>query len=450
MRTIILAGGSGTRLWPLSREAYPKQFIKIFDGKSLFEKTVQRAKIFSEPENIFIITNKNYEFDVIDVLSDARTGVPEENILLEPESKNTLPAIFYGIKKISENGGGKVIVLPSDHFLEINEYYKGAFEAASELADIFLVTFGIKPSKPHTGYGYIKPGEKIGGGYKVDKFVEKPDLSTAEKYVREGYLWNSGMFLFDSEIFTEECKKYQPEVVKAFEEKDPFDFVPEISIDYGLMEKTDKAAVVPLDINWNDVGSFDSFYEIFPKDRDMNATRGECITIDSHNNFIISDRLIATVGIKDSIIVDTRDAVLVCSRNSAQKVKDVVDILRAKGDERAEIHRTTYRPWGSFTNLEEGTLYKMKKLTVLAGKRLSLQKHYHRNEHWVVVRGIANVTVDDKKFILERGENTFIPAGSVHRLENPGKITLEVIEVQIGEYLGEDDIERFEDDFGRV
>jgi len=450
MKTVILAGGSGTRLWPLSREAYPKQFIKLFDGVSLFEKTVERALIFSEPEDIYIVTNQKYEFDVTDALSDVNVKVPEENILLEPASKNTLPAIYFAVKKIEEKEESKVIVLPSDHFVEANENYRRAFEVASELAEKYLVTFGIKPTKPHTGYGYIKPGKKVGEGYIVEKFVEKPDLETAKKYLNEGYLWNSGIFMFKSSIFIEECSKHQPDVIEAFETENPYELVPEISIDYGLMEKTDKAAVVSLDIYWNDVGSFDAFHEVFEKDENQNAIKGECIVIDSENNFIIANRLVGAVGIKDTIIVDTRDAVLVCSRKDAQKVKEIVNILKARGDERAEIHRTTYRPWGSFTILEEGGLYKIKKLTVLPGKRLSLQKHYHRNEHWVVVKGVARVTVGNKTFMLERGSNTFIPAGSVHRLENPGKITLEVIEVQIGEYLGEDDIERIQDDFGRV
>jgi mannose-1-phosphate guanylyltransferase/mannose-6-phosphate isomerase len=450
MKTVILAGGSGTRLWPLSREAYPKQFIKLFDNLSLFEKTVERALIFSKPEDIYIVTNVKYEFEVTDALADVEVAIPSENILLEPVSRNTLPAIFFAIKQIEEKGGGNVIILPSDHFLEINENYRTAFKNAEELANEYLVTFGIKPTKPHTGYGYIKPGEKVRGGYKVERFVEKPDSETAKKYMAQGYLWNSGMFLFNSSLFLKECKKYQPKVVKAFEDKEPFSKVPEISVDYGLMEKSKRVAVISLDIYWNDVGSFDAFHEVFEKDENQNAIKGECITVDSHNNFIIANRLIGAVGIRDTIIVDTRDAVLVCSRKDAQKVREIVNILKERGDERAEIHKTVYRPWGSYTVFEEGALYKMKKLTVLPGKRLSLQKHYHRNEHWVVVKGVAKVRVGDRTFVLERGENTFIPAGTVHRLENPGKITLEIIEVQIGEYLGEDDIERVEDDFGRI
>lgn len=448
MKTVILAGGTGTRLWPLSREAYPKQFIKLFNGQSLFEKTVQRASVFSKAEDIYIVTNESHKFSVVDALSDVNVKVPDENILLEPASRNTLPAIYLAVKEIDDKDED-IAVLPSDHHLVLDEKYINGFEAAQSLSKNYLVTFGIKPTRPHTGYGYIKPGKELKGGYEVNQFVEKPDENTAEEYMEKGYLWNSGMFMFKAGLFMEECQKYQPDLVKAFKTERPYDLLPDISIDYGLMENTDKVAVVPLDVHWNDVGSFDAFHEVLDKDEDDNAVKGEYIPIDSQNNFVIGDRLIATIGMKNTIVVDTGDAILVCSRDDAQRVKELVDILKSKNDERAIVHRTVYRPWGSYTVLGEGDLYKMKNLTVLPGKRLSLQKHYHRNEHWVVVRGVANVTVGDRTFLLERGENTFIPMGSVHRLENPGKIPLEVIEVQIGEYLGEDDIERFQDDFGR-
>ncbi|NJE07130.1 mannose-1-phosphate guanylyltransferase/mannose-6-phosphate isomerase [Thermococcus sp. M39] len=459
MKTLVLAGGKGTRLWPLSRELMPKQFIRIFDDTSLFQKTIERALLFSKPKEIFVVTNKEYRFRVFDELRDMGIEIPKENVLLEPIGKNTLPAIYWGLKTIHENfGKSKVAVLPSDHLIDANEKYIKAFRTAEKLAENYFVTFGIKPTKPHTGYGYIKPGEKLEGGYKVAEFKEKPDLETAKKYVEEGYYWNSGMFMFDTELFIEEVKRLAPEIYNAFEEaksiEEAYELVPDISVDYGIMEKTDKAAVVPLNVYWNDLGSFDAIYDAFEKDEDGNAVKirglkADYIGIDSKNNLIMTERLTATVGVKDLIIIDTGDALLVAHRGESQKVKEVYKKLKEKGDERVIVHRTAYRPWGSYTVLEEGDRYKIKRLTVLPGKKLSLQMHYHRSEHWVVVRGTAKVIVGDKEILLRPGESTFIPAGVKHRLENPGKVVLEVIETQIGEYLGEDDIVRFQDDFGR-
>jgi mannose-1-phosphate guanylyltransferase/mannose-6-phosphate isomerase len=452
INTLILAGGKGTRLWPLSREDYPKQFYSIFN-KSLFQKTVERALIFSEVEDIYVVTNKKYKFRIFDEMDEMGIQLPEENILLEPLAKNTLPAIYYGLKVIGNKNSKSVLVLPSDHFLEVNEDYMNAMREACRISDDYLVTFGIKPTKPHTGYGYIKPGRKIGErSYAVDEFVEKPDVDSARKYLGEGYLWNSGMFMLKPEVFEEECKAHQPDIFNAFKESDierVYAQIPELSVDFGIMEKTNRSAVVSLDTLWSDVGSFDSLYEIFEKDESGNALKGECITINSRNNLVFGGRLIALVGIEDSVVIDTKDAILVCKRDESQKVKNIVEILRRQGDKRAEIHRTAHRPWGSYTILEENQFYKIKRLTVKPKKRLSLQKHYHRSEHWVVVRGTARIVVDGEERILRNGESTYIPAGTIHRLENPGLIPLEVIEVQIGEYLDEDDIERFDDDFGR-
>ncbi len=459
MKTVILAGGKGTRLWPLSRELMPKQFIKIFDDESLFQKTVRRALLFSKPKEIFIVTNREYRFRVLDELRDMGIEIPQENILLEPVGKNTLPAIYWGLRTVHENfGKSKVAVLPSDHLIDANERYVEAFKTAEKLSGEYFVTFGIKPTRPHTGYGYIKPGEKMEGGYRVAEFKEKPDLETAKHYVEEGYYWNSGMFMFDTELFIEEVRKISPEVYSAFEEAEDiekaYELVPDISVDYGIMEKTDKAAVVPLNVYWNDLGSFDAIYDAFEKDENGNAVnvrglKAHYIGIDSQDNLIMTERLTATVGVKDLIVIDTGDALLVAHRGESQKVKEVYKKLKEKGDERVVVHRTAFRPWGSYTVLEEGDRYKIKRLTVLPGKKLSLQMHYHRSEHWVVVRGTAKVILEDREILLRPGESTFIPAGVRHRLENPGKVTLEVIETQIGEYLGEDDIVRFQDDFGR-
>ena len=451
--TTILAGGHGTRLWPLSREEFPKQFIKFFDHSSLFQKTIERALIFSKPDEILIVTNERFRFRVMDQLDEMSIKIPEENILLEPEPKNTLPAILWAVLEISKkNGSAKVAVLPSDHLIEVNKSYKNAFKDAEALAEKYLVTFGVKPTKPHTGYGYIKPGKILGKGYEVEKFVEKPDIRKAKIYIEKNYLWNSGMFLFKPEIFIQECEKYQNCTLEHFRNDifEAYRKIQNLSVDFGIMEKSKRVAVVPLETFWSDVGSFDSIYQSLEKDKSGNAVRGEYISVDSENNLIISSRLLATIGMSNTVVVDTGDAILVSPRKDSERVKEIVNILKSKGDERVKVHLTSYRPWGSFTVLEEGEMYKIKRLTVLPGKRLSLQRHKHRSEHWVVVRGEAKVRIDGKEFLMKSGESTFIEAGKIHRLENPSRKELEIIEVQIGDYLGEDDIERFDDDFGRI
>jgi len=464
MKTIILCGGKGTRLWPLSREHLPKQFIKIFDNKSLFQKSVERAKLFSDEDEIFIVTNNNYKFMVLNELKEISTNIPEKNILLEPSGKNTLPAIYLGIKAIKKiYGDCNVQVLPSDHVIDANNPYVEAFKTGENLANQGLVTFGITPTTSHIGYGYIgigKAGKSTKEGnegshklFKVNDFKEKPDLETAKKYVREGYLWNSGMFIFNTKIFTETVRDMTPKIYNAFESSDDlaeiYKKIPEISVDYGIIEKSKNVFVVPLNTPWNDLGSFDAIYEIYDKDENENARFGEYISINASKNLVITKRLTALVGVENLAVIDSWDALLIARRGETQKVKEIFKILKDKGDERAITDKTSYRPWGQYTVLEDGERYKIKHIVVLPKKRLSLQMHYHRSEHWIVVKGMAKIVVDGKEMFLRNGESTFIPSGFTHRLENPGKVLLEIMEVQIGEYLKEDDIERFEDDFGR-
>ncbi len=450
MKTLILAGGSGTRLFPLSREHYPKQFIPLVDDESLFQKTVRRSLLFSSPQDIAVVTNTDHRFLVRDQL--AAIGC-DCRVLVEPVGRNTLPAIYYGVREIAgEDGSQTVAVLPSDHLIPATGPFHDAFRRAERLAKEYLVVFGVRPTSPHTGYGYIRPGEPLADGSVVDAFVEKPVLPTAERYVADGYLWNSGMFCFDADLFLAECEACAPEVVRAFEQpiEEAYRTAPALSIDYGIMEKTRRAAVVPLDADWNDVGNFDALYAALPRNGSGNAVRGEHIGIDSSDNLILADRLIATVGVHNLAIVETKDAILVADRDEAQRVGEIAKALREKGDSRALFHTQVHRPWGSYTNLEEGRSYKIKRVTVPPKRRLSLQMHHHRSEHWVVVTGCAEVTIGDETYLLRNGESTFVPAGTVHRLANPGLLPLELIEVQIGEYTGEDDIVRIEDDFERA
>ena len=450
MYTIILAGGSGTRLFPLSRKNYPKQFINLLDGESLFQKTVKRALLFSRPEELYIVTNAAHKFLVENQLKDI---AKEAVILTEPCGKNTLPAIMYAVSQIKERDAkASVLTLSSDHLIVEDEAYLSAVRQAEELSARYLVVFGIVPDSPHTGYGYIQKGDSIGSGYAVSSFVEKPDVKTAEKYVSEGYLWNSGMFCFTPELFEEECIKYSPEVVSAFNEdvETAYSLTPKISIDYGLMEKTNLAAVVPLSSSWSDVGSFDALYGVSEKDERENVVTGEYITPDGERNLIHSEKIVATIGLSDIAVIDTADALLVCPKSRSQQVGDITKLLLEKGDVRADLHTTVHRPWGNYTILLKKDGFQIKKITVNPHQRLSLQYHYHRSEHWVVVSGTAEVVNGDKTFFVRTGESTFVQSGVKHRLSNPGIMPLEVIEVQIGDYLTEDDIVRIDDDYNRL
>lgn len=450
MFTIILAGGSGTRLFPLSRTTYPKQFIPLIDNESLFQKSVKRALLHSKPGEVYIITNKKHEYLVKDQLEQLDT---ECNILLEPCGKNTLPAITNAVSEIQKREQtATVLVLPSDQLIDDGEGYTSAVKSAANLAKEYLVAFGIIPTSPHTGYGYILPGKLLEEGNEISKFVEKPDIQTAEKYVREGYLWNSGMYCFSVDVFMTELRKHAPEVANAFTRtiSEAYDATPAISIDYGLMEKTKKSAVVSLNAEWSDLGSFDALYAVQRKDSQGNVVKGEYITPDGQNNLIISDdRLIATIGLSDIAVIDTTDALLICPKNQSQRVSEITTLLKETGDKRADLHTTVHRPWGQYTILLKGQTYLIKRLTIHPGSRLSLQYHHHRSEHWVIVSGTAEVTNDENTFFVRTGESTFIPAGVKHRLANPGLIPLEVIEVQNGELLTEEDIVRIDDDFHR-
>lgn len=449
MKTLILAGGSGTRLFPLSRGHFPKQFLPIFDGHSLYQHTLRRALMFSSPEEIVVVTNPDQEFIARDQAGTIGCGC---RILSEPEGKNTLPAIYYGLREIERTSGpANVAVLPSDHMVHAGPVYAEAFRKAEKLAGQWLVLFGVRGTEPNTGYGYIRPGKEIGGVLSVASFTEKPDRKTAEQYLQDGYLWNSGMFLFSTRLFFDECGVHAPEVVRAFLQsvEEAYRTVSPVSIDYGLMEKTGRAAVVPLETAWNDLGSFDALYSVLPKNDDNNAVRGEYIGLDSTGNLVIADRMVITIGMHDTAIIDSGDITFIAPRERTGEAKQAVALLKQKGDPRADSHLTEYRPWGSYTRLEDGPSYRIKRITVPPGRRLSLQMHHHRSEHWVVVRGTAKVHIDGQERLLRKGESTFVPIGAVHRLENPGLVALEIIEVQIGEYIGEDDIIRYQDDYHR-
>ncbi len=469
---VILAGGSGTRLWPLSRKHYPKQLLDLVDENTMLQNTVKRLMTLENVSEPVVLCNDNHRFMVAEQLHSM--GMENLHIILEPVGRNTAPALTVAaLKAMKIDSEVVIMVLPADHHIKNIEALHRAMNAGYDLAlKDYLITFGIVPDSPETGYGYIKKGSLINDviddskAVNIAEFVEKPDLNTANEYLKSGdYCWNSGMFMFKASKVLEELKRHVPKIVKACNAavengkedldffrlgKEAFESCPEDSIDYAVMEKTDKGAMIPLSAGWNDLGSWNALWQAGVKEENGNVIRGDVLTHDVKNSFLHAEsRMIAAVGLENHVVVETSDAVLIAPRNRVQEVKKIVSQLKSVMREEADTHKKVYRPWGSYEGVDLSDNFQVKRITVKPGARLSLQKHFHRAEHWVVVKGTAIVTKGDEEFILKEDESTYIPLGVIHRLENPGKIELELIEVQSGSYLGEDDIVRFEDVYGR-
>jgi len=461
---VILSGGSGTRLWPLSREAYPKQFLPLVGDVTMLQATWNRVAAIAGKAPI-VVANQEHRFMAAEQLREC--NVTPQALILEPIGRNTAPAIaIAALQALATGEDALLLVLPSDHVVRDDAAFHAAVGQAAIAADAGkLVTFGIVPTAPETGYGYIKAQAGV-GVRAVDRFVEKPDLATAQQYVASGeYYWNSGMFLFKASRYLEELEALQPAILSACRtaldkasrdtdfirlDADAFAASPNDSIDYAVMEKTADAAVVPLDAGWNDVGSWSALWEVSDKDADGNACHGDVIALDCRNSYAYGTRLIAMVGLEDVVVVETDDAVFVGHKDRVQDVKEIVGQIKRDGRSEAAAHRKVYRPWGAYDSIDNGARFQVKRITVKPGATLSLQMHHHRAEHWIVVSGTAEVTRGDDVILLTENQSTYIPLGVTHRLKNPGKLPLELIEVQSGSYLGEDDIVRFEDQYGRA
>ncbi|HRP36054.1 MAG TPA: mannose-1-phosphate guanylyltransferase/mannose-6-phosphate isomerase [Gammaproteobacteria bacterium] len=465
---VILSGGSGTRLWPLSRQLYPKQLLPLVGKDTMLQATLKRLEGIAGLAAPIVVCNEEHRFLVAEQLR--QIGAQPEAILLEPAGRNTAPAVALAAAstlQAREQGDDPVLlVLPADHVIRNTEAFHVAVAAGAKLAaEGKLVTFGVVPDRPETGYGYIRATARDGAAA-VQQFVEKPDVALAQEYVSSGeYYWNSGMFMFRASRFIEELRTHRPEIVTQCVAaiagaKADLDFIrvdaqsfeecPSDSIDYAVMENTAHAWVVPLDAGWSDVGSWASLHDACDADAAGNVAIGDVLLEDASNCYLYSEsRLVAAVGLADCIVVETKDAVLVAPRDRVQEVKKLVDRLKADGRYETSLHREVFRPWGSYDSVDQGERFQVKRITVKPGAKLSLQMHHHRAEHWIVVKGTARVTAGDDTFLLGENESTYIPMGTTHRLENPGKVPLHLIEVQSGSYLGEDDIVRFEDTYGR-
>lgn len=465
---IIMAGGTGSRLWPLSRELFPKQFQKLYGQTTMLQATVLRLQGL-ECLPPLVICNEEHRFIVAEQLR--QIGQLDHNIILEPTGKNTAPAIaLAAIYAAKHEDNPALLVLAADHVVLDEEAFRAAVvQAQVPVKQDKLVTFGIVPQSPETGYGYIKYDPNAGdqSGFIVEQFVEKPDLATAKAYLENGnYLWNSGMFAFKAQNYLNELKNHRPDIYSACSNamqnvdidldfirinKESFFDCPAESIDYAVMEKTTNAVVIAMDVGWSDVGAWSSLWEVSDKDKDDNVITGDVLTVDSHHNYIFAETgLIATVGLDNTIVVQTKDAVLVASKDKSQEVKRIVNQLKAAKRQEHSVHREVYRPWGKYDSIDSGHRYQVKCITVKPSERLSVQMHHHRAEHWIVVSGTAKVIVDGHEKLVTENESVYVPLGATHCLENPGKVDLEMIEVQVGSYLGEDDIVRFEDRYGRA